>query len=77
MDNHDDDKKLTAFSELCRFASSVGYSVELDKPFVEFEKLILRVYDSEGEELYKVILNDISEADEQAGNILNFLSKKC
>ena len=68
-------KVFTAFSELCRFADEYGYVVELEKPFVEFEQLFLKVLDEDGNEVKKITLKDISSVNKVAGKVLNELSK--
>lgn len=67
---------FTPFNELCKFANEYGYIIELDKPFKEFEKLILRVVDNDGEEVHKKIIDDIYSINECAADILNSLSRK-
>jgi hypothetical protein len=74
--NSKSDDTMTPFAELCRFADSYGYKVELDKPFTVFNNLILKIFDSEGNLAHKVILDSIEEINQEAGKLLNTLSKK-
>lgn len=69
--------KQESFNELCRFAEEFGLSVELDKPFVEFENIILNVIRKSDEKIVEqVILDDITSLDKKAAHILNQLSTK-
>lgn len=66
---------FTPFSELCRYADEYHMIVELEKPFSEFDEIFLRVLDEEDNEIYKITLGDIASLDEEAGKVLNELSK--
>lgn len=69
--------KQESFNELCRFAEEYGLSVELDKPFVEFENIILNVVRKSDEKIVEqVILEDITSLDRKSAHILNDLSRK-
>lgn len=66
----------TPFSELCRFADEYDLVVELDKPFVEFPNILLKVIEkSTGDEIKRITLDDISTLNEEAAKLLNDLSK--
>lgn len=66
---------FTPFSELCRYADEFDLVVELDKPFKEFDEIMLKVLDEEGEIVKRITLNDIASLDKEAAKILNELSK--
>lgn len=67
---------FTPFSELCKFADAYGYSVELEKPFVEMKQMFLLVKDQDGNEIKKIILDDIATVNDEAASALNDLSQK-
>jgi hypothetical protein len=69
-------EQFTPFSELCKFADVYGYDVQIEKPFKEMDNLFLKVLDKDGEEVYKITLDDISALNEESAAILNDLSKK-
>lgn len=68
-------KICNPFTELCRFTDEYGYTVEIEKPFVEFDEIFLKVLDSEGNEMKKTTLPDIYTIEKEAGKMLNSLSK--
>lgn len=67
---------FTPFNELCKFADEYGYIIEIDKPFKEFENLILKVTEVDGEVIHKVTLDNIFSLNENSADILNSLSRK-
>jgi len=71
------DEILTPFSELCRFADAKKYIVELDKPFTEFDNLIIKVINKkDGRVIEEISIDDIDSINIEAAKILNKLSKK-
>jgi hypothetical protein len=65
----------TPYEELCRFAESCDLSVEIDKPFSEFENLFLKVTDKDKEEIGKVAIDNITYIQNASAKLLNDLSK--
>ncbi len=67
--------KFTPYTELCKFADEYELRLEIEKPFVEMENLFLKVIDRDtGEEVKRVMLNDISSLNDEAATVLNELS---
>ena len=69
-------EQFTPFTELCKFADYYGFIVEIEKPFVEMDQLFLKVLDSEGTEVYRVTLDDITSVNTEAASVLNDLAKE-
>lgn len=70
------EERFTPFSELCKFADAYDLVIELDKPFVEFPNMVMKVVrKSDKEEVKRIFLDDITSVDEQAAKLLNTLSK--
>ena len=69
-------KKQESFNELCNFADEFGLRVELDKPFNQFDNLILNVVRKEdGKLIEQVIMEDITVIDQNSAKLLNELIK--
>lgn len=67
---------FTPFSELCKFADAYDLVIELDKPFVEFPNMVMKVIrKSDEEEVKRIFLDDITSVDDEAAKLLNSLSK--
>lgn len=67
----------TPYAELCKFADEYDLVVELDKPFKEFPNLLLKVIErSTGDEIKRIVLDDISSVNDEAAKVLNDLTKK-
>jgi hypothetical protein len=71
----EEEEPFSPFNELCRFADEYHLNVEIDKPFPEMNKMFLKIKDSEGEEVSKVVLDDIVDLNSKSASILNDLSK--
>lgn len=69
-------EQFTPFSELCKFADEFEYDVLLEKPFKEMKNMFLIINDSDGEQLERITLKDISVVNKEAAKLLNKLSKK-
>ena len=71
------DEQFTPFTELCKFAEEYELVVEIEKPFVEFENLYLKVVNKKtGEDIKRIMLNDIYSLNEEAAAVLNLLAQK-
>lgn len=70
------EENFTPFNELMRYADEFSLHVEIEKPFKEFDQLFLKVVDSEGNEIKRVVLQDITNIDKESSKLLNELSKK-
>jgi len=79
MGNSKEEKQelFTPFAELCKFADAYDLVIELDKPFVEFPNMVMKVVrKSDGDEVKRIFLDDITTVDDEAAKLLNSLSKK-
>jgi hypothetical protein len=72
----EDEEAFTPYNELWKFCEEYSLLIELDKPFPEFDNIILRVVDPDGEILKKIILDNITELQPQSGKVLNDLAKE-
>jgi hypothetical protein len=70
------EEPFTPFNELCRFADKYDYKILIDKPFAEFDELLLEIRDKEDERVERVTLKDITEINKKSARLLNKLSKK-
>lgn len=66
---------FTPFSELCHYAEEFGMTVELDKPFEEFDQLLLVIRDTDGNTVHSVTLEDIADLNQESAKLLNEESK--
>ncbi len=75
MDTYKTDK-LTSMEELWKFCSEYELWLELEKPFKEFDELILQVVDPiEKEVIQKQTVKNILKIEKDAARLLNSLSK--
>jgi hypothetical protein len=71
----DSEEIFNSFTELCHYADEFHLVVELEKPFEEFDQLFLKIIDSDGEETYRVTIEDIVDLNDEAADLLNEISK--
>lgn len=68
--------KVESFVELCKFADEYGLSVEIDKPFQQFDNLIINVVRKSDKKLIEQeIMTDISNIGTSSAKILKILIK--
>ncbi len=68
--------EYSPYNELCKFVKEYKLHIELDKPFIEMDQMMLAITDKDKNIIKKITVDDLESLDIASGKILNELGKK-